>query len=100
MNNFRIAYEAWVVRPPETGELSEEERAHVTRLKQACESVLELEWWTDYLNVGKNPRGLHYGVQFGFEVRNANESEFTQKIQEIVMNSGFQFEKGELTIWE
>ena len=99
MNDFKMSYEAWATRPPKHGkDLTVEEKSHLARLKEACESVWELGWWEDYFNVGNNPRGLRYGVHFGFKVRDANlnEPELTRKIQEIVVNYGFQFERGEL----
>ena len=100
MNDFKMSYEAWATRAPKLGKkLTVEEKSHLARLKEACESVWKLGWWNEHPVVGNNPRGPHYGVHFGFKVRDANlnEPELTRKIQEIVVNCGFQFKRRELT---
>ena len=100
MKEFQIAYEAWATRLLEIGVVSIEETAHLARLKEACEAVMKLGSWHSYLNVGNNPRGLHYGVNFSFKVDNGNEPELSSKIEEVILNCGFKFRKGELTIFD
>lgn len=101
MSDFRIAFEAWSNRPPELGDdLVDEEIARLQDLRDACEAVETLEWWNDYKRVGKNERGPHYGVCFGYERREDDQAAFTAKIKQIVLARGFNFVKGPLTYWQ